>query len=128
MREGFSHCSSQNSKFITFRIEVKDSGVGIKKEDISKLFTDFTRLDKNMNNKGTGLGLSICKQMIEKMGGNVDVQSVFGQGSTFRVTLSTKTNTQPKQYNSTGSNNDNSDRQNDIERSLINNLSSQGQT
>jgi signal transduction histidine kinase len=56
------------------------------------LFTDFTRLDKNMNSKGTGLGLSICKKMVERMGGKVDVKSVFGQGSTFIVSLSTKTN------------------------------------
>jgi len=43
-----------------------------------------------MNNKGTGLGLSICKKMIEKMGGKVDVDSTFGLGTTFKVTLQTK--------------------------------------
>ena len=81
-----------------------------------------------MNCKGTGLGLSICKLMVEKMGGSVDVQSVFGEGSTFRVTLSTKINTQPRLYTVSDSNKDNSDRNNDIEKSLINNLSSQVHT
>jgi signal transduction histidine kinase len=64
--------------------------VGIKKEDKEKLFTDFSRLDKDMNNKGTGLGLSICKKVIDKMGGKVEVDSVFGEGTTFKVTLQTK--------------------------------------
>lgn len=78
------------SKFIKFRLEIADTGVGIKKEDLKKLFCDFSRLDKGMNNKGTGLGLSICKKMIEKMGGKVEVDSTFGMGSTFMVTLQTK--------------------------------------
>jgi signal transduction histidine kinase len=79
--------SKQQSKFIKFRIEIADTGVGIKKEDLGKLFCDFSRLDQGMNNKGTGLGLSICKKMIEKMGGKVDVDSTFGLGTTFNVTL-----------------------------------------
>lgn len=45
-----------------------------------------------MNKRGTGLGLSICKNLIEKMGGKVDVESEFGKGSTFKIQLSTKTN------------------------------------
>jgi two-component system, sensor histidine kinase len=80
----------QYTKFAKFCIEITDTGVGIKKEDLPKLFTDFSRLDKGMNNKGTGLGLSICKKMIEKMGGKVDVDSTFGVGTTFKVTLQTK--------------------------------------
>jgi signal transduction histidine kinase len=75
---------------VKFRIEIADTGVGIKKEDLGKLFTDFSRLDQGMNNKGTGLGLSICKKMIEKMGGKVDVESTWGVGTTFMVTLQTK--------------------------------------
>lgn len=61
--------------------------MGIKKEDMDKLFTDFSRLDKDMNKKGTGLGLSICKKMIEKMGGKVEVDSTYGVGTTFKVIL-----------------------------------------
>ena len=45
-----------------------------------------------MNTKGTGLGLSICKSLIEKMGGTVEVDSIFGKGTTFKIKLSTKTN------------------------------------
>jgi K+-sensing histidine kinase KdpD len=85
------HLDSNNqSKFIKFRIEIADTGVGIKKEDIDKLFVDFSRLDKDMNMKGTGLGLSICKKMIERMGGKVDVDSEYGVGTTFKVILQTK--------------------------------------
>jgi K+-sensing histidine kinase KdpD len=50
-------------KFIKLKITIEDNGAGIKKENIDKLFTDFTKLNehKQMNLKGTGLGLSICK-------------------------------------------------------------------
>jgi signal transduction histidine kinase len=52
-------------------MEFCDTGVGIKKENLGKLFMDFGRLDEHskMNAMGTGLGLSICKKMIEHMGG-----------------------------------------------------------
>ena len=75
-----------------FRIEVQDTGVAIKKENLNKLFMDFSRLDEHsqMNSQGTGLGLSICKRMIEKMGGQVKVDSVEDVGTTFTVELSTK--------------------------------------
>lgn len=78
--------------FVKFRLEVHDTGVGIKKENLKKLFMDFSRLDEHskMNAQGTGLGLSICKRMIEKMGGSVTVDSEEGQGTTFTVDLSTK--------------------------------------
>ena len=72
-------------KFITFRIEIEDNGVGIKKENLKSLFQDFNRLDTSLNKKGTGLGLSICKSLIEKMGGRVDVESEFGKGSNFKI-------------------------------------------
>ena len=50
-------------KFIKLKITIEDNGAGIKKENIDKLFTDFTKLNEHiqMNLKGTGLGLSICK-------------------------------------------------------------------
>jgi len=53
------------------KIEIIDSGVGIKKENLEKLFMEFGKLDEHsrMNAQGTGLGLSICKRMIEQMGG-----------------------------------------------------------
>ena len=63
--------------------------MGIKEEDINKLFTKFQRFDLEKNNsvEGTGLGLSITKKMVELMNGKVDVQSVYGQGSTFSMTV-----------------------------------------
>jgi signal transduction histidine kinase len=70
-------------------ISVEDTGRGIKPEMIDKLFTKFNRLDedKNTTNEGTGLGLAITKHVIELMGGNITVQSVYGSGSKFTVTL-----------------------------------------
>ena len=63
--------------------------MGIKKENLSKLFMDFGRLDEHskINASGTGLGLSICKKMVEQMGGTVKVDSVLGEGSVFTVDL-----------------------------------------
>lgn len=64
---------------------VKDTGRGIKAENINKLFTKFERLDieKNTTTEGTGLGLAITKRLVEMMGGKINVQSVFGKGSMF---------------------------------------------
>jgi CheY-like chemotaxis protein len=66
-------------------ISVEDSGRGIKDEDLKKLFTKFQRLDEDRNTtiEGTGLGLAITKQLIELMGGNIVVESVYGKGSKF---------------------------------------------
>lgn len=70
-------------------IAVKDTGRGIKKEDINKLFNKFERLDeeKNTSTEGTGLGLAITKSLTEMMGGRINVASNYGEGSTFRITL-----------------------------------------
>ena len=71
---------------------VKDTGRGIKKDDIEKLFNKFERLDveKNSTTEGTGLGLAITKSLIELMGGKINVQSNLGEGSIFMVNLSQK--------------------------------------
>ncbi|MDR2202536.1 MAG: response regulator [Clostridiales bacterium] len=68
---------------------VADTGIGIKEADIDKLFSTFNRLDSGVNHAiaGTGLGLSITKTLVELMGGEVTVKSVYGQGSTFTVYL-----------------------------------------
>ena len=70
-------------------ISVEDSGRGIKKENIDKLFTKFQRLDEDRNTtvEGTGLGLSITKQLVELMGGRVVVHTVYGEGSKFTIIL-----------------------------------------
>ena len=73
-------------------IEVADTGVGIKEEDMDKLFKNFTRLDeqKNRNIEGTGLGLSLTDKLVKLMGGEIKVKSEYGKGSVFTVSLSQK--------------------------------------
>lgn len=70
-------------------IAVKDTGRGIKKEDISKLFNKFERIDEDRNTtiEGTGLGLAITKNLTEMMGGKITVDSKFEEGSVFRIYL-----------------------------------------
>lgn len=69
-------------------VSVEDSGVGIKKENIDKLFTKFQRFeDRNTTIEGTGLGLAITKKLVELMNGQIIVQSVYGQGSKFTIAL-----------------------------------------
>ncbi|MDR3302686.1 MAG: response regulator [Spirochaetaceae bacterium] len=66
---------------------VEDSGIGIKAEDKSKLFGSFEQLDtrKNRSVTGTGLGLAITKQLLDLMGGFVELESVYGKGSVFTI-------------------------------------------
>ena len=69
-------------------VSVEDSGKGIKKESINKLFTKFERLDeKNTTIEGTGLGLAITKKLVELMNGKIVVQSIYGKGSKFTVII-----------------------------------------
>ena len=84
--------SSIDDDNLILEIEVTDTGIGIKEEDRQRLFADFERLDslKNSNVEGTGLGLAITRRLIELMNGTVEVESVYGQGSTFRVRLPQK--------------------------------------
>lgn len=68
---------------------VKDTGKGIKREDIGNLFNAFERVDqlKNSGIEGTGLGLAITKKFAVMMGGNISVESIYGEGSDFIVTV-----------------------------------------
>ena len=81
-------------------ITVQDSGRGIKKEDIEKLFTKFERLDieRNSTTEGTGLGLAITKRLVEMMGGKINVQSQYGLGSIFMVNIPQKISKISKPY------------------------------
>ncbi len=71
------------------KIQITDTGMGIEKEKIEQLFKPFMQIDTGLTRKheGTGLGLSICKKLTEMLDGQVEVESVYGSGSTFTVTL-----------------------------------------
>ena len=70
-------------------LSVKDSGMGIKKDDLQRLFDSFQRLelDKNRYIEGTGLGLNITKQLVDLMNGTINVESEYGKGSCFIVRI-----------------------------------------
>ena len=76
-------------KICNLEIMVKDTGRGIKEEQLSHLFTKFDRLeaDKNTSIEGTGLGLAITKSLVEMLGGTINVESTYGVGSMFTVTI-----------------------------------------
>jgi signal transduction histidine kinase/DNA-binding response OmpR family regulator len=76
-------------KICNLEIMVKDTGRGIKEEQLSHLFTKFDRLeaDKNTSIEGTGLGLAITKSLVEMLGGTINVESTYGVGSVFSVTI-----------------------------------------
>ena len=72
-----------------FRLEVEDTGIGIRQEDFGRLFAEFQQLDASAAKKypGTGLGLALTKRLVEAQGGTVGVRSTFGKGSTFFAVL-----------------------------------------
>ena len=84
-------CINEGDK-CTLLISVKDTGIGIKEENIKKLFNKFERLDveKNTTTEGTGLGLAITKKLVDLMGGKINVSSKFGTGSIFVVSIPQK--------------------------------------
>ena len=76
-------------------INVSDTGIGIQKEDIDKLFKPFIQIESHLDRKyqGSGLGLSISKKLVEMLGGTIHLKSDFGSGSTFTVMLPVLFNT-----------------------------------
>ena len=82
----------QGSETIALIISVADTGMGIREEDMGKLFESFQRLDeeKNRNIEGTGLGMNITMSLLKLMGGDMKVKSEYGRGSVFTVTIPQK--------------------------------------
>ena len=78
--------TEQNS---ILEFQVIDSGIGLTKDHISKLFQSFSQADSSTTRKygGTGLGLTISKQLVELMGGSIEVESVYGEGSSFNFSI-----------------------------------------
>jgi signal transduction histidine kinase/CheY-like chemotaxis protein len=68
---------------------IRDTGIGIRKEDLPKLFNAFEQVDKSKNRNvvGTGLGLAISKSFVEMMGGSIKLESEYGQGTVFTITI-----------------------------------------
>ncbi len=74
-----------DKKHIMLRVSVKDTGIGIKSEDLEKLFAPFERIDekRNLTIEGSGLGMSIVRSLLFMMGSSLDVKSTYGRGSNF---------------------------------------------
>ncbi len=89
-RQMASECLDE--EVILLDIKVSDSGTGIRKEDLPKLFVEFERLDqlKNRGIEGSGLGLSITSRLVRLMDGQISVESTYGEGSSFRVRIPQK--------------------------------------
>lgn len=81
---------------VFMKYEIKDTGIGIKEEDIKKLFVAFERIEekRNRNIEGTGLGINICVQLLEMMKSSLHVESEYGKGSTFSFVLEQKVNSE----------------------------------
>ncbi|MBQ8822709.1 MAG: PocR ligand-binding domain-containing protein [Lachnospiraceae bacterium] len=82
LKMGFTRLGSDN---MMLEVAIKDTGIGIKKEDLPRLFKSFQQLDskRNRNIEGTGLGLAISQRFVELMGGEISVESEYEKGSTF---------------------------------------------
>ena len=80
----------EDEEILTFRVE--DTGCGIRQEDLEKIFEDFRQVDakRNRSVEGTGLGLAIVKHLVELMGGVINVESVYGEGTAVTITIPQK--------------------------------------
>ena len=87
-----AHAEFIDGETVNIVFEIADSGIGIKKENLVKLFDDFTQfdLDKNRGIEGAGLGLAITKSFVTAMDGNISVRSDYGAGSVFTIMLPQK--------------------------------------
>ena len=85
-------CQTNSSVYAKFHFMVKDNGMGMSPDFKDKIFDAFTREESSLTNKiqGTGLGMAITRNLVEVMGGTIDVESMKGQGSCFEVLLDLK--------------------------------------
>ncbi|MEO6447126.1 MAG: HAMP domain-containing sensor histidine kinase [Gemmatimonadaceae bacterium] len=81
----------------TVTFAVSDTGIGIPEESLAFVFSDFVQVDSPLQKRfrGTGLGLAICRKFARLLGGDVDVHSTLGEGSTFSVTIPTTLDVEP---------------------------------
>ncbi|MBP1991209.1 PAS domain S-box protein [Paenibacillus eucommiae] len=89
--------SRSTEKELLLEFVIEDTGIGIPQDKVSQLFQSFSQVHSGMSRKygGTGLGLAICKKLVELLGGDISVESVVGEGSTFRFTLLTSEHVVP---------------------------------
>lgn len=80
------NCEKQDNSIL---IKISDTGIGIAKENMDKLFKPFSQIDSGLtrNHEGTGLGLSICKKLLDKLGGSIRIESAIDSGSIFTILL-----------------------------------------
>ncbi len=85
----YSSKCEDNPDHVKLHVSVKDTGIGIKKEDLDKLFVAFERIEekKNRNIEGTGLGMAIAQSFLNMMGSKLQVESEYGKGSVFSFDL-----------------------------------------
>ena len=92
-QEGYIEISASCTKgfgnFVDLTFTVKDTGIGIKQEDIKRMFDSFERLEvnRNRNIEGAGLGMAITQNLLKMMGSTLNVESVYGEGSIFSFTI-----------------------------------------
>lgn len=84
-----AYCLRTEKGFVDLSFEVSDTGIGIKPEDIKRMFESFERLEvnRNRNIEGAGLGMTITQNLLKMMGSTLNVSSVYGEGSTFSFTI-----------------------------------------
>ncbi|HYQ45006.1 MAG TPA: PAS domain S-box protein [Polyangiaceae bacterium] len=80
---------SGSGELNTVRLRIEDTGIGMRREDLSSLFKPFRQIDSGLQrqHEGTGLGLAICRRLTDLLGGTISVESTFGHGSAFTASL-----------------------------------------